>query len=106
MDKKWTDQFTIYFIDPSVMDNMDWALALGSAIGTLFCIAAWIYWLYKLVKQLWLISAGRVSVNDAPFWKRMLLGLILILALMSGVWFLLVEQLLLSMEQSLKGVIV
>ncbi|WP_168121901.1 hypothetical protein [Paenibacillus sp. HB172176] len=105
MDASWTDQFDIYVIDLSVLEGMDWALVVGSIVGTLLSVAAMVYWLYKLLLGLWQMSAGRASFNDRAYWIRMLVVLLLIMAAMSGLWFIIIAQLLDSIQLSLaKGV--
>ncbi|GBG09334.1 hypothetical protein PAT3040_03978 [Paenibacillus agaridevorans] len=102
MDASWTDQFDIYVIDLTVLDGMDWALVVGSVLGTLLCVFAMVYWLYKLILGLWQMSAGRANFHDRSFWIRMLVVLILIMAAMSGLWFIIIAQLLESIQQSLE----
>ncbi|RJX40946.1 hypothetical protein D3P09_02705 [Paenibacillus pinisoli] len=102
-DQKWSDQFDVYPIDGSVIDGLDWAIVIGGAVGTIICAAAFFYWIFKLLAHLWAANAGKVAMNDPVFWKRMGIGLIILMVLMSGLWLLIIERMFDEINQSLKG---
>ena len=103
MDKEWIDQIEIYPIDSDTVQKIDWALVLGGAALTILCVVAFLYWLYKLIIHLWAANSGKAAIVDQKFWFRMLIALILIMALMSGVWLTVIDQFFGELNRVLKG---
>ncbi|ULO07152.1 hypothetical protein H1230_30155 [Paenibacillus sp. 19GGS1-52] len=82
----------MYIVDPDVVDNLNWLLVLAGATGTILCVFALSYWLIRFFAFLLLASRGAKSLKDTKFWKRMAVGLLLILLFMTGSVFTVLSQ--------------
>lgn len=82
----------MYTVDPDVVDNLNWLLVLAGATGTILCVLALSYWLIRFFAFLLSASRGAKSLKDTKFWKRMAVGLLLILLFMTGSVFTVLSQ--------------
>lgn len=82
-----------YTIDSDTLSSMDWLLLLGGSCLTILTVVALIYWISKLFLFLLSCKAGRSNFRDTLFWKRMGVGLAIIMLLMAGSLLLIFENL-------------
>ncbi|PWW01206.1 hypothetical protein DFQ01_11096 [Paenibacillus cellulosilyticus] len=90
---------TVYAIDTGTVESVDWLLVIGGAAVTFVSIAALIYWISKIILRLYAVRRGKAALADGLFWKRMTIGIVLILFLIGGTWLVLLEQFFSLMRQ-------
>ncbi len=81
-----------YGFKPGILDSMDWFLLIGGTAVTVVTVAAFIFWLFKLLLRLASIQRGKATLKDEVFWKRMGISLLIIVFVMSSVIFAFLEN--------------
>lgn len=81
-----------YQIDVSSINSLDWFLILAGAAATILCVMAFLYWIITILLFLVGVRTGKNNIRDSYFWKRMSLALILLMLVMGGSMFLIIEQ--------------
>ena len=74
----------MYSVDTGVLNDMDWLLLMAGSIGTVLCTVAFFYWFYKIIMFIHQVNRGKARFRDLKFWKRIGIGLIMIILFMSG----------------------
>lgn len=81
-----------YGVKPEAIEGMDWFIAIGGVVGTVICTGVFIYWFSKVLLRLWQITTGQARLADTAYWKRMGIGLLIIMLFMSGALFAVMEK--------------